>query len=386
MDPSAADAARRRWLRYERYPYLVAKLLYFALFAAVVFGLLHAIQGVLLPVLASLFIAYLLDPAVDHFEERGWSRTGTIGLFVIVGTLLTFGLLLFLYPTLVMILSRIGSGFPTLLQGIEQDALPWIEATFGIAVPTSFVEVTSQYGEALRAQIPTVLEAVSVAAGDLFAQTGSVVSGLLNAVMIPVFTFYFLRDFDEMRLAAVDYLPLHNRDWLLERIARSDAVVGAWFRGQVEVACILALLYVLGLSLTFGLSGTGVMAGLAIGVFAGLLNIIPYVGFAVGFGLAALLALLDWHGWGPIVGVAATFGIVQTLEGYVITPRIVGEKVGLSPVVVILALLAGAELLGVLGVLLALPIAGVLRALLPDAVEAYHNTVFYRGEDAGDPR
>ena len=155
-----------------------------------------------------------------------------------------------------------------------------------------------------------------------------------------------------MRLAVVDYLPLHNREWLLIRIGRMDEVVGAWFRGQLEVALCLAALYAAGLAVTFGLAGVGVSTGVAIGLVSGFLNIVPYFGFVIGFGLSVLVCLVDWQPW-ALLGVLLTFSVVQALEGYVITPRIVGEKVGLSPVVVIIALLVGGELLGLLGVLLA---------------------------------
>jgi predicted PurR-regulated permease PerM len=194
-----------------------------------------------------------------------------------------------------------------------------------------------------------------------------------------VLTFFFLRDFDRMRLAAVEYLPAHNRDWWLERIAQMNVVVGAWFRGQVEVAAILSLLYAVGLGVVFGIAGIGVISGVAIGLLSGLLNIIPYFGFLIGIVLSVLLAVLDWHGLGPLIGVIVVFAVVQGLEGYVVTPRVVGEKVGLPPVVVIITLLIGGQVLGLLGVLLAIPIAGVIRVLVPDAIGWYRRSDLYTG-------
>ena len=145
------------------------------------------------------------------------------------------------------------------------------------------------------------------------------------------------------------------------------------------VAAILAALYAVGLAITFGLTGIGMTTGIAIGLLAGFLNIIPYFGFVIGFGLSILVSIIDWEP-AAIAGVLVTFAVVQGLEGYVITPRVVGEKVGLSPVVVIIALLVGGELLGLLGVLLALPLAGIGRVLLPDVLEAYQKSTFFTGD------
>ena len=128
------------------------------------------------------------------------------------------------------------------------------------------------------------------------------------------------------------------------------------------------------------LTGVGVTSGIAIGLVSGALNVVPYFGFAVGAVLALLLALLNWNGGMPLLGVLLTFAIVQGLEGYVITPRIVGEKIGLSPVLVIIVLLIGGSLLGLLGVLLALPIAGAMGVLLPDLVAWYKKSDLYLGQ------
>jgi predicted PurR-regulated permease PerM len=371
------------WHRYTRYPYILARIATGAAALLAVFWVLTAVDAVLFPVFLSLLIAYLLDPAVDWFEARGFSRTTGIGLFIAIGAVGVALFLVFLYPTIQHLLETVVEGVPRLIDILETQALPWLERTTGSTVPASWSGLFTEYRDTLQAQLPGVLQRVARGVGDIWVRTGDVISGALNLVMIPIFTFYFLRDFDRMRLALVDYLPLHNRDWLLTRIGRMDEVVGAWFRGQVEVALILAVLYAVGLAITFGFGGVGVSTGIAIGLVSGLLNIVPYFGFAIGFGLSVLICLIDWEPW-ALLGVLVTFGVVQGLEGYVITPRIVGEKVGLSPVVVIIALLVGGELLGLLGVLLALPVAGILRVLLPDVLETYRKSTFYTGELALD--
>ena len=367
------------WNRYTRYPFILARLAAVAVALVAGWWVITAVEAVLFPVLLSLLLAYLLDPAVDWFEERGFSRTAGILLFLAIGALGVSVFLLFLYPTIHHLIRTVVEGVPTLMDILERQAIPWVEANTGYEAPATLSALVSEYRETLQAQLPGMLQRAGQALADLWIRAGGVVSGALNLVMIPVFTFYFLRDFDTMRLALVDYLPQHNRPWLLERIRRMDEVVGAWFRGQIEVAAILAALYALGLAITFGVTGIGPTSGIAIGLMAGFLNIIPYFGFVIGFGLSLLVSIIDWEP-AAIAGVCVTFAVVQGLEGYVITPRIVGEKVGLSPVVVIIALLIGGELLGLLGVLLALPVAGIVRVLLPDVLDAYQQSTFFTGD------
>ncbi len=373
------------WHRYDRYPALLAKIATFALLIGTVYVLFLSVEAVLVPVLIALFIAYLLDPLVDRFEERGWSRSVTILGLLVAGGAAVGLFLLVLYPTVAHQTQNVIDGVPVLLARAQNELLPWLEATLGVDVPSDWDTWITEYGDWLRAQIPTLTSAGSRAVTEVWARLATLLASAINIVMIPVFTFYFLRDFDRMRLALVDYLPQANRAWILERIRRMDEVVGAWFRGQVEVALILSVLYAIGLAVVFGWAGVGVGAGLAIGALSGILNIIPYFGFVIGFSLSVFMVLLDWGGLGPLFGVVGVFAVVQGLEGYVITPRIVGEKVGLSPVTVIIALLLGGELLGLVGILLALPVAGIVRVLWPDVVAWYKASHFYRGTASRQP-
>jgi predicted PurR-regulated permease PerM len=372
------------WYRYTRYPFLLAKVVLYGLVITALVLVFRSVESVLFPVLLSLLIAYLLDPTIDSLEERGWSRTTAIGVFLAVGAGGLSLFLLFLYPTIAHQIAALVEGLPKLVTAVEDDLIPWLQTNAGVEIPASAEQAIMDYGETIRGQIPNVTKAIGAGVSGVWAQLGSVAASAINLVMIPVFTFYFLRDFDRMRDSLVDYLPAANRDFFMDRAKRVDEVVGAWFRGQCEVALILGVLYAIGLALVFGLSGVGAGAGIAIGLIAGLLNIIPYFGFLIGFVLSMLMVLLDWSGPLPVVGVLATFGIVQGLEGWVITPRIVGEKVGLSPVVVIIALLLGQEILGLVGILLALPIAGGLRVLAPDFIAYWRASSWYTGKVTDD--
>lgn len=367
------------WYRYTRYPPILAKFALYGLAITLVYVAFSAVEAVLFPVLLSLLIAYLLDPMIDAFEERGYSRTASILVFLGIGVGLLTLFTLFLYPTVAHQIVRLADNLPKLIQSLETDLIPWIETNLGIDLPDTLSAGLSTYGSTLQSQIPSATRALSTAFSQLWTQLGTVLASAVNVVMIPIFTFYFLRDFDRMRLSLVDFLPLADRDFYLDRIVKMDQVVGAWFRGQVEVASILAVLYAIGLAGVFLWAGVGASAGIGIGLLAGVLNIVPYFGFLIGFILSMAMVLLDWNGVGPVIGVVAVFALVQGLEGYVITPRIVGEKVGLSPVVVIIALLLGGEILGLVGILLALPIAGILGVLAPDFIAYYRSTGLYTG-------
>ncbi|MEL6184831.1 MAG: AI-2E family transporter [Myxococcota bacterium] len=371
------------WRRYERYPYLLAKTVFFLLVAAAVFYLLRSISGVLSLVVLAMLVAYVLDPAVDWFEDRGYSRTTGIVLFLTMGA---FGVLMmigFLYPTIAHLVKVIGEGLTKLPPLDEIPALAWISHWFDLDLKAFLAQATERYQSQVPALLQEVGSALTQATTRLLQQTTVLVGAVINLALIPVLAFFFLRDFDEMKDRLAQYLPRHQEAWMVDRLRQMDQVVGAWIRGQIEVSLILAAMYAIGLAITFSFGQQGASSGLAIGVFAGLLNIVPYLGFLVGFVLALLVAIIDWHGWGPLVGVLLTFGVVQTIEGYVVTPRIVGEKVGLSPVAVIIALLLGAEVLGLLGVLLAIPVVGSLRVLMPDLIAWYQRSDIFLGDAAG---
>lgn len=372
--------ATQMWHYFRRYPYILAKVGLWAIAIGALFIAVRSVEAVLFPIAVSLLVAYLLDPSVDFFEEKGVNRSVTIMLFLALGVIFATLFVLVLYPTIARQVTNVVEKLPQLVVLFEDKLLPWAQSELGMEIPETAAAAMAEYGETVRSQLPTVAKRISSWVAGLLAKTGPMIASLLNIVMIPIFTFYFLRDFDDMRLSTVEFIPEGGRDAILERIRRADEVVGAWFRGQVEVAAILAVLYSIGLGITFGLSGSGAVTGIAIGIVTGFLNIIPYFGVLIGVVLSTLIVILDWSGWGPPLGVAAVFIFVQTLEGYYITPKIVGEKVGLSPVVVIIVLLLGGELFGLLGVLLAIPISGVIRVLLPDIIQRYKATPFYTGE------
>jgi predicted PurR-regulated permease PerM len=195
-----------------------------------------------------------------------------------------------------------------------------------------------------------------------------------------VFAAYLLHDFDRITAGIRDLVPGRWRPFVVDVAREVDKVLGEFIRGQVLVMVILALLY----SVAYGL--LGVRLAILIGVVAGLLSFIPYVGGAVALGMAVVMCLLDWGGWGQFIGVIVAYAAIQVLEGFFITPRVVGDKVGLPAVWVLFALMVGGELFGFLGVLLALPAAAVVKIFVVRGVAYYRESEFFlRPEEDGPP-
>jgi predicted PurR-regulated permease PerM len=209
--------------------------------------------------------------------------------------------------------------------------------------------------------------------------TASALSAAVAALMVPVLAFYLLYDFDVLVTKAATLIPPRYRSEADRFFREVDSVLGQFFRGQFTVMAILAVLY----SVAYGL--VGVPLALPIGIMAGLLSFIPYVGSALALGTALLMTLLDWQGWTQILWVLVAHSSIQSLEGFVITPKIMGDTVGISAITVLFALLVGAELLGFTGVLLAVPAAAVLKILLGRLDERYRSSAFFAAsaEEAG---
>ncbi len=200
---------------------------------------------------------------------------------------------------------------------------------------------------------------------------------LANFILIPVIAFYLLRDYHAMWPRFEAMIPRRSVDRVRALRAEMDSALSGFVRGQLTVASILGALHAIGLSIV------GIDGAVVIGLLSGFLNMVPYVGTALGISLALLMAVLSFSGWAPILGVIVVFAVANTIESLVITPRIVGDKTGLSPVVVMLAILTGGEVFGFAGLLLGVPAAAVLKVLLRVMREVYVQSDAYRGGTPG---
>ncbi len=329
-------------------------------------GLVYVLGPILTPFLAGALLAYIFDPLVDRLEARGLSRgTGTIMVIVLAGLAL-FMLLLIALPLFQGQFAELSQRVPAALDLLQTRFLPWLQQSFGITISADMSTLKAWLTEKATQNganwLPTL-------------QTGAlaIVGVLANLLLIPVVMFYLLKDWDVMvaRLAA-----LTPRGWMdaVNRVARAmDAVVGEFLRGQMAVMLTLSAYYAI------ALWAAGLNYALPIGILTGVLSFVPFLGFGLGLILALLVALLQFADWTGVAWVAGIYLAGQVLESYVITPRLVGERVGLHPVAIIFALAAFGQLFGFVGVLLAVPLAAVLLVALRELRGVYEASAFYRG-------
>ncbi len=346
-----------------------------AVIVVVLVGLIWLLWPLFSMLFAAAAFAYLLDPVVDRFEARGRSREfGIVTIFLAAAIALTMGLLV-VVPSVahqVHELSTKLSGYMGDLTVRAEPYVAWIEANTGYVVPYSIDDITRELGPALQELSPdTTSLAKRVITGALSSSLQLVLT-IFNLTLLPVFVFFILRDWDRMVARVRGLIPQRYHAVAFPLVSQIDERLAGFVRGQITVCMILAVLYSAGLWLFTGIDMPFVVGGLA-----GLLFIVPYLGTATGILLGSMLALLkfgfDWH----ILAVWAVFGGVQAIEGFVLTPFIVGDKTGLSPLVVMIALIVGGSLLGVWGMLLAIPITAALSVLLGALVEHYRASGFF---------
>ncbi len=334
----------------------------------IVIVLVYLLEPILFPFMVSMLLAYLWDPVVDRLELQRMSRTNAVILvFVIFSVLLTLFMILLL-PMLGRQLDALSQKIPLLIEQIDTVVIPWLQSHTGIDPRT--VDLT---------QVRDVLQENWKQGGDMIAQivskashSGLVLAGwLANMVLIPVVTFYLLRDWDLMVAKFNGLLPRSIEPRVSRWAQECDEVLGAFIKGQFLVMLCLGAVY------TIGLAIVGVDLALILGMLAGLASIVPYMGFIVGIVAAEIAAFMQFNDMIYLVLVALVFGVGQMLEGMVLTPLLVGDKIGLHPVAVIFAIMAGGQLFGFTGILLALPVAAIIMVALRHLHEDYKTSDLY---------
>ncbi|KAF1690355.1 AI-2E family transporter [Pseudoxanthomonas taiwanensis] len=333
-----------------------------------------ALAPILTPFVLAALLGWLGDPLVDRLERRGRSRNTAVVLVFILMLLLLVLLLLVLVPLLERQVRTLVSSLPAYRDWFVQVALPWIEQRTGLELMVWLDP------ERLFTWVREHWQQAGGAAATLFgylSRSGfAMVAWVANIVLLPILTFYFLRDWDLLVERVASLVPRDHVDTVARLARESNDVLGAFLRGQFLVMIALGVIYAAGLSLV------GLKLGMLIGLVAGLISFIPYLGTATGVVLGLLAAVVQAQGLdlGLLLMVAGVFVAGQMLEGYVLTPRIVGDRIGLHPMAVIFAIMAGGQLFGFLGMLLALPVAAVANVLLRFAHERYRQSDLYTGE------
>lgn len=342
---------------------------------AVAFGVLvWLLAPILTPFVLGALLAWLGDPLVRRIEENGRSRTtGVLLVFSLMSLVLVLAVLL-LVPLIENQVTKLIDWLPQFGAWLTGTAVPWAEQRFNLELagyidPSQLIVLLKQHWQEAGGIAATVFGGVS--------KSGLAILGwIANLALIPVVTFYFLRDWRVMLARIRELLPRPVEPLVLKLAGESDAVLGGFIRGQISVMIALGVIYGTGLWLV------GLDLGILIGLVAGLVSFVPYLGALVGIG-AAIIATLVQHGdWMHLALVLVVFGVGQTLESFVLTPWLVGDRIGLHPVAVIFAIMAGGQLFGFLGVLLALPVAAVVMVVLRYVHERYRHSKLYGADDA----
>ena len=344
--------------------------------AVVLCVLLWLLGPVLTPFAVAALLAWLADPLVIRIEKSGRSRTVAVTLVFMLMILLLTIVVLLLLPMLQSQIERAVEWGPKLLAWFTTTAVPWLEARSGLSL-AAYLDPT-ELGNLLRDHWQ---QAGGVAANliDGISRSGmAVIAFTVNLLLIPLITFYFMRDWRTMIGNVHALIPRPLEPTVVRLAKESDEMLGGFLRGQVAVMVSLGTIYGVGLSLV------GLDLGFLIGMVSGLLSFVPYLGAAVGI-VAAVIATLVEHGdLFHLVMVAAVFSVGQVIESFILTPWLVGDRIGLHPMAVIFAIMAGGQLFGFIGVLLALPAAAVIMVLVRFGLERYRASLLYREDRDGD--
>jgi predicted PurR-regulated permease PerM len=334
----------------------------------VVGALVYLLSPILTPFLLAAVIAYICNPMVSCLAARKIPRT--------LGTILVMLLLLSIFVALILIMVpifekevlRLIEKTPAFLEMLRDNLVPWIEARFGVNLQPDIGMLKQAISEHWQ-------KAGGVAAKVLPSLTSggmAVVEFFVNLVLVPVVLFYLLRDWDELVKQIDEMIPRYWHEQVTELADETDRILAEFLRGQLAVILIMSICYITGLWLV------GLEFALPIGLLAGILVFVPYLGMIIGLMLATFAAVMQFQDWSGVILVWVVFGAGQMIEGMVITPWLVGDRIGLHPVVVIFSLLAFGQLFGFFGILLALPVSAVLLVWLRHIRQQYLESNLYQ--------
>ncbi|MCH7505935.1 MAG: AI-2E family transporter [Proteobacteria bacterium] len=345
--------------------------------AAAFFWLVYRLAPVITPFVIAAALAYLGDPVVDRLEKVSigkWhiSRTLAVSIVFILMTGGLFLLFLIVFPLLQKQVEHLVRSVPGALEWFAGTVLPWLQAKLGL---TSLSLDTETITHALQAYWKELSSATLSVLGTVSRSGQAVLGWLINLVLIPVVTFYLLRDWDLLVDGIRKLLPRRIESAVIRLSSEINEVLAAFVRGQLIVMFALGVIYTAGLWLL------GLDLAFIIGMGAGLLSIVPYLGTMVGLVAAVLAAAFQFQDLFSMAMVLLVFAVGQTLEGMVLTPRLVGDRIGLHPVAVIFAILAGGQLFGFLGILLALPVTAALNVLVRHLRDEYTKSTLYHEDE-----
>ena len=337
--------------------------------AAVAGALLHALSPILAPFLAGAILAYVLNPLVGRLTGRYLPRIAAVVLVLAIVLALMVALALVILPLFVKELRMMSERLPAFLAWINREFAPWLKERFAIDFQLD-VETVKQLAGSLLANNQDLVAGLL---GSLKIGGIALLAFVVNLLLVPVVLFFLLRDWNALLARCDGLIPRRQHAKARQILGEIDAVLAEFLRGQMIVMLVMSVYYVAALSLA------GLEFALPVGIITGVLVIVPYVGAFTGILLGTIAAVMQFDSLAGVAWVWLAFGIGQALEGMLVTPLLVGQRIGRHPVAVNFALLAFGQVFGFFGVLLALPASAALLVGLRHLREAYLASTLYLG-------
>lgn len=338
-------------------------------FAGLALVLLYLLGPILSPFVIGATFAYLGDPLVDRLERLRLSRTAAVSLLFVLVTAIAVLAMVLVVPLLQTQVLSLVQNVPEWLKWLQDVGLPKL----GLKLPRGIQLDAEGLRKVLAEHWDGASDIASVVLGRVGRSTPAVLGLVADLLLIPIVTFYLLRDWDLMVARIRHLTPRHFQRTAIGFANETDAVLSALIRGQLLVMLALSLFYSAGLYLA------GLNVALLVGILSGLVSFIPYLGFASGILIASIAMMVQTQAGLPVLKVLLVYGIGQVIESGLLTPMLVGDRIGLHPVAVIFAILAGGQLFGFVGVLVALPVAAVLAVLVRHAMRRWLHSRLYLG-------
>lgn len=334
--------------------------------ALLIIGLVYLLSPVLMPFLVAFILAYFFNPLVDRLVAWHLPRIIAVSIVFLFFLILFLGLIFLIVPVLEQQISILIKNIPTMAHWFMTEVWPWINQHFHMQEFD-----LSSFEKSLISQLDKGSMVLSKVWVTLSSSGMALVGFFVNLGLILVVTFYLLCDWEKVTRSMVSLIPRKHERKVIALINECGEVLGAFFRGQLLVMIFLGLIYAVGLWIV------GLNVGILIGLFAGLLSIVPYLGFIVGLLLAAVASMIQFQDWMSLVWVALVFAVGELAESFLLVPFLVGDRVGLHPVAVIFAVLAGGQLFGFVGVLLAVPVSAVIMVFARQLRGHYVGSSYY---------
>lgn len=343
------------------------KIIFWSILGLFLILFINLISNILLPFIVAIIFAYLLDPLADKLEKKNLSRNKAT-LIILSSFFLVLAIVLTLIiPVIYGQITNLVKKTPEYITLVNENIIPYLSEMLNKFAPDALDKAKDSVNDISKIAFSFLQKLLK----NVWSSGLAIVNILSLLFVTPIVTYYILRDWDKIMAIIKDYLPVEYKETILEQVKKINITLSAYLRGQTNVCLILGFFYAICLTIA------NLEFGFTIGIVTGVLSFIPYVGMMFGFTIGMILAILQFDSIVNISIVAAIFIVGQLIEGNFITPKLVGDKVGLHPVWIIFSLMAGGTIFGFVGILLAIPVASVLGVLVKFTLEKYTCSEFY---------